>query len=49
MNERRRKFVKAAYVAPVVVTLKVAPAFAKVGSEKPVRKPFNDPKLKGKQ
>ena len=32
----RREFVKkAAYVAPVIVTLAVAPAYAKHGSEKP--------------
>lgn len=35
-NETRRQFVrKAAYVAPVVLTLKAAPAFAKSGSGKP--------------
>lgn len=33
--ETRRAFVKkAAYVAPVVLTLAAAPAFAKAGSEK---------------
>ena len=32
----RRKFVKrAAYVTPVIVTLAVAPSYAKNGSEKP--------------
>jgi hypothetical protein len=35
-SETRRDFVKkAAYVAPAVLTLKAAPAYAKSGSEKP--------------
>ena len=35
-QQARREFVKkAAYVAPVIVTLAVAPAYAKHGSEKP--------------
>jgi hypothetical protein len=36
----RRAFVKrAAYVAPAIVTLKAAPAFAKKASRKPGRRP----------
>jgi hypothetical protein len=32
----RRKFIKkAAYITPAILSLKVAPAFAKAGSEKP--------------
>jgi hypothetical protein len=35
-NQTRREFVKkAVYVAPVILTLAVAPSFAKAGSEKP--------------
>ena len=41
-TESRRHFVKrAAYVAPVIVTLAAVPAFAKPGSEK---KPKDPPK-----
>lgn len=37
----RRKFVKrVAYVAPAILSLAVAPAFAKAGSVKPVRPPI---------
>ena len=37
--DSRREFVKrAAYVAPVVLTLPASPAFAKSGSEKPDHK-----------
>jgi hypothetical protein len=43
----RREFVKrAAYVAPVILTLKAAPAVAKPGSDKP--KPAPKPKPKPK-
>lgn len=36
VTETRRNFVKkAAYVAPVILTLKATPAFAKSGSGKP--------------
>lgn len=43
-TENRRQFVKkAAYVAPAILTLKAAPAFAKSGSGKP-KKP-KKPKL----
>ena len=36
----RREFIKkAAYVAPAILTLAVAPAYAKAGSEKPGKKP----------
>jgi hypothetical protein len=36
----RRDFIKkAAYVAPAILTLAVAPAYAKAGSEKPEKKP----------
>ncbi len=36
----RRDFIKkAAYVAPAILTLAVAPAYAKGGSEKPEKKP----------
>jgi hypothetical protein len=39
-NEGRREFVKkAAYVAPVILTLAAAPAYAKAGSEKPGTSP----------
>jgi hypothetical protein len=39
----RREFVKkAAYVAPLVLTLKAAPAFAKQGSKKPGKDPRGD-------
>jgi hypothetical protein len=42
----RREFVKkAAYVAPVVVTLAVAPSYAKAGSQKVTPKPPKPPKL----
>jgi hypothetical protein len=43
----RRKFVKkAAYVAPAILSLKVVPAYAKAGSEKPPReKPPKPPKV----
>jgi hypothetical protein len=35
MDDSRRKFVKkAAYIAPAVLTLAVAPAYAKAGSTK---------------
>jgi hypothetical protein len=41
----RRDFIKkAAYVAPAILTLAVAPAYAKGGSEKP--KPIPKPKPK---
>jgi len=40
----RREFVKkAAYVAPVVVTLAVAPSYAKAGSKKVEPKPPKTP------
>ena len=41
----RREFVKkAAYVAPAIITLKAAPAFAQPGSEKgPDKKPLPNP------
>ena len=35
----RRQFVKALYVAPVILTLVAAPAFAKAGSDKVKPKP----------
>jgi hypothetical protein len=43
----RRKFIKkAAYVTPAVLTLAVAPAYAKAGSEKPPKhKPPKPPKV----
>jgi hypothetical protein len=43
----RRKFIKkAAYVTPAVLTLAVAPAYAKAGSQKPPReKPPKPPKV----
>jgi len=34
-NGSRRRFVKAAYVAPVILTLPAAPEYAKAGSVKP--------------
>ena len=38
-NESRRKFIKAtAYAAPVILTLKAAPAFATSGSVMPGRR-----------
>jgi hypothetical protein len=38
----RREFVKKAlYVAPVILTLEVAPSYAKAGSVKPVPRPRN--------
>jgi len=44
----RRDFIKkAAYVAPAILTLAVAPAYAKGGSEKP--KPIPRPKPKPKK
>lgn len=37
-NDSRRKFIKAAaYTAPVIMTLKAAPSFARGGSGKPCR------------
>ena len=43
--ESRRSFVKkAAYVAPAIVTLVAAPAFAKSGSGKPPKKPKQEKK-----
>ena len=43
-EESRRKFIKkAAYAAPVILTLAATPAFAKNGSEKPRKEP-KDPK-----
>jgi hypothetical protein len=43
----RRDFIKkAAYVAPAILTLGVAPAYAKAGSEKPGKKPKEKPKEK---
>jgi hypothetical protein len=43
----RRKFIKkAAYITPAVLTLAVAPAYAKAGSEKPpMDKPPKPPKV----
>jgi len=39
-NSSRREFVKrAAYVAPVILTLQAAPAFAKTGSQKEIDVP----------
>lgn len=39
-NAGRRDFIKkAAYVAPAILTLAVAPAYAKAGSQKPEKKP----------
>jgi len=47
MPTSRRNFVKrAAYVAPAILTLAAAPAFAKPGSEKKPKDP-KDPKDKG--
>ena len=41
----RRDFIKkAAYVAPAILTLAVAPAYAKGGSVKPVKIPKEKPK-----
>ena len=51
MSESRRDFVKKAiYVAPVVLTLPAAPAFAKAGSVKKDKDPKDpkDPKDKDK-
>jgi hypothetical protein len=40
----RRDFVrKAAYVAPAILTLAVAPSYAKAGSEKPRPRPSTSP------
>ena len=45
----RRDFIKkAAYVAPAILTLAVAPAYAKGGSEKP-EKPKEKPEKKPKK
>jgi hypothetical protein len=43
----RRKFIKkAAYVTPAILSLKVVPAYAKAGSEKPPKdKPPKPPKV----
>ena len=51
MSESRRDFVKKAiYVAPVVLTLAAAPAFAKTGSDKKDKDPKDkDPKDKDKK
>ena len=46
-NSRRDFVKKAMYVAPVVLTLTAAPAFAKNGSTKDPKDP-KDPKDKGK-
>lgn len=35
MNPKRRKVIKAAYVAPAILTLKATPALATPGSTKP--------------
>ena len=44
----RRDFVKkAAYVAPAILTLEAAPAYAKSGSEKPDKKPKDGKEDKG--
>jgi hypothetical protein len=49
-NAGRRDFIKkAAYVAPAVLTLAVAPAYAKAGSHKPESKPKNKPEKKPKK
>jgi hypothetical protein len=46
-SDSRRAFVKkAAYVAPAILTLAAAPAYAKSGSEKPP-KPPKPPKPRG--
>jgi hypothetical protein len=48
VDASRRKFLKrAAYVPPAIVTLKVAPAYAKNGSAKPAppRRPVTPPAL----
>jgi hypothetical protein len=48
-SDSRRAFVKkAAYVAPAILTLAAAPAYAKSGSEKPDKpKPPKPPKPTG--
>jgi hypothetical protein len=38
-NSRREFVKKAAYIAPAIATLKAAPSFAKVGSEKLPKEP----------
>ena len=49
MSDSRRDFVKKAmYVAPVVLTLGVAPEFAKAGSTKPPKVKDKPPKVKDK-
>lgn len=49
-NAGRRDFIKrAAYVAPAILTLAVAPAYAKAGSQKPQSKPKNKPEKKPKK
>jgi hypothetical protein len=45
---RRQFVIRAAYVAPVVLSLKVAPAYAKTGSEKPKPPSDANPKPKPK-
>jgi hypothetical protein len=46
----RRGFIKkAAYAAPAILTLAVAPAYAKAGSQKPENKPKNKPEKKPKK
>jgi len=46
----RRDFIKkAAYLAPAILTLAVAPAYAKGGSEKPVKIPKEKPEKKPKK
>jgi hypothetical protein len=46
----RRDFIKkAAYVAPAILTLAVAPAYAKGGSVKPVKIPKEKPEKKPKK
>jgi hypothetical protein len=43
-NQSRREFVKkAAYIAPAILTLSAAPAYAKAGSEKPGTSPSPPP------
>ena len=44
-SDARREFVKrAVYVAPAILTLAAAPAYAKSGSDKLVNQKFKDPK-----